>query len=81
MTTASPKGAERTQVHQLRTIGAEHTAPRVLPGSLLASRGELVRATSWLIAMLIGKGHPVRPVYPRCWANRPMLIRNPAESE
>lgn len=50
MTIANPTSAE---VHAaVRTIGAEHTVPRILPGSLLASRGEPVWATASLIAML-----------------------------
>ncbi|WP_406690303.1 hypothetical protein REH65_31015 [Saccharopolyspora sp. ID03-671] len=45
--------AEPTPLHTaLRVIGVEHTVPEILPGSLLASRGERVWATGSLIAML-----------------------------
>ncbi|TDD86783.1 hypothetical protein E1202_18255 [Saccharopolyspora karakumensis] len=41
------------QVHACtRTITAAHTVPRILPGTLLARRGEPVLATGTLIAML-----------------------------
>lgn len=44
---------EPTPLHTAhRVIGVEHTVPEILPGSLLASRGEQVWATGSLIAML-----------------------------
>ncbi|MFC7343481.1 thioesterase, FlK family [Saccharopolyspora griseoalba] len=53
MTTAKTADFEQDRVRTgLRTIGTEHTVPRILPGSLLASRGEPVWATASLIAML-----------------------------